>query len=201
MAMSLMEQYGLSQAHLDIDENNQLREDRITECGDTPRFLWPWEKDLVMVVVHLLPVEPLFNVVRTRYQTKHGVSFIGAPSDAGLAIEVYKILRDQLLEISRDEASPLDRRSFLTGCVDMLRYRAHEIKLQREAAQKSVMTADPGKALIVVKGAAVKAYFLKVYKPRTKPMKVSGSRVNSDAYNRCTEATADIDLDFQNKLI
>ncbi len=188
IATSIMEQYGLSQADVEMDMSGHVKKEAYKEeYGYTCRDIWPWERTLGGVVDNLFPVK--FFV-----RTATGIVFVGAASDAGMAAAVYKILRSELLRISKDEPSPALRRSFLTGCTDILYKRAQEQSEARQKPEEFSGAVDAGKALVVVKEKDLKAYVQKTY--RLHNIRARGSAHYDGAYSRGAQAGTSVSLNF-----
>jgi hypothetical protein len=192
IATKIMEEYGLSQADVEMDMSGHVRKEAYKEeYGYTCRDIWPWERTLGHVVDNLFPVK--FFV-----RTATGIVFVGAASDAGIAAAVYKILRSELLRISKSEPSPALRRSFLTGCTDILLRRAGELWKAKQEPQVFTGSVDAGKALVVVKEKDLKEYVKKTYNLHN--IRARGSAHYDGAYSRGAQAGENVNLNF-NKAI
>jgi hypothetical protein len=193
IATKIMEDYGLSQAEVEMGNDGHVKPTSFSESyGYTCRDIWPWERTLGHVVDLLFPVK--FFV-----QSGVGVVFVGATSDSSIAAAVYKILRSELLRISKNEMSPALRRSFLTGCTDILYKRAGEIWKAKQKEQETFNgSVDAGKALVVVKQNDLKTYLKQNYRFRNTRMR--GSAHYHESYSRGAEAGQKVNLNF-NKAI
>ena len=202
IANSIMRQYGLSMADVEMGADGHVKKDSFKEaCGYGARDLWPWEKSLGLVVENLLPV---------KYFTRHmkEILFVGAESDATMAAAFYGILRNELLKLSRSEPTPAFRRSFLTGCVRTLEARSKEIqennireqRASREAVENGEVRQreDEGYALVVVKGKDVAEYVAETYKLRATVSR--GSSLYAGSFERGVAAGKSVNLSFRGQL-
>lgn len=191
IAQKLMAKYGLEMAEIDLDETGHLKPENITEETLDPRQLWPWEKVLIVVISNILPVATGFH---SGYAGgRKAIAFIGTKADVAIAMEVHKILRQEILRLSRDEASELDKRSFRTGCTHILLDRSKMLKAETPKASEKT-----GKDLMVVKKNDIDAYVAGNYRPQM--IKSRGSACNNDAYARGMAAGSDMNLNFKNQL-
>lgn len=197
MATELMEKYGLEQADLDMTEDGQhIKEERVEEAFTDLKDMWPWEKALIQVTHILLAVECIYVPVYGKKGYK--VKFIGVAAEAALAVEVYKILRSELMKLSRGEGEERDRREFRTGCTSILVDRAIVIDSRRQKP-KAEQAQAASNALMVIKKTDLKAYVKEHYE--TEPVQNRGSSIkNSDAYNRGQAAGEQVNLDFHKGL-
>lgn len=200
IANSIMEKYGLDRAEVEMEADGQhIKKGGIRQSYSKPYWMAPWEKELAVVPELLLPVELIFSPT---YDNHIRLMFVGTPADGALAIEVYKILRAELLKISREEPNGASRRSFLLGCAEILRYRAADIRNARKKAEKEASggaVVDPGFALVVVKSNDVKLWVKEHIK--TKPVHNRGPQDFDDiAYGRGQEAGKHISLNFGNAI-
>lgn len=197
MAQGLLEKYGLSRAELDMAPDGHLKKDKIRQTHSKPYWMAPWEKRLSKVPGLLLPVELIFSPTPDNHLR---LLFVGTEQDAALAIEIFTILRAELLRISREEPAGISRRSFLLGCADTLVMRGHLLASERaEATKGKGSAADPGRALIVVKGNDVKEYVKNNIE--TKPVHNRGPQdFDEIAHERGKEAGKHVNLNFQKSL-
>ncbi len=195
MANSLMEKYGLSQAEIDLDATGHLKKDKITENYSKPYWMASWEKELSHVPEFLLPVSIIWHLTADRHIR---LRVVGTEQDSALAIEIYAILRKELLKISREEPDGVSRRSFLFGCAQTLRFRSSQMRREREKAERQAeggSPVDPGFALVVVKSNDIKAFVKNI--PGLKQAGVRGpSEHDPIAYQRGQKAGERINLHF-----
>jgi hypothetical protein len=188
IATNIMEKYGLSQADIEMGSDGHVKKEAYQESyGYTCRDIWPWERTLGHVVEGLFPVKFFTRASAV-------IVFVGAASDSAMAAAVYKILRSELLRISKDECSPALRRSFLTGCTDALYMRAKEQSRARQQPEQFSGSVDAGRALVVVKEKDLKEYISKTY--NFQRLKTRGSAHYDEAYARGTSAGKQVSLDF-----
>jgi hypothetical protein len=186
IARTLMDEYGLSQSDVELypeghKDAGHVKPDQMGEAeGYRCRDLWPWEKHLGFVCEGLLPV---------KYFIRGGcIVFVGATSDSGLAAEVYRILRKELLRLSLSEYGAINRRSFLSGAVETLKERVKAMNAEKAAAENT------GRALVVVKANDVALYVKKHYN-FTKGQ-IRGSRCETWSYERGRQAGHSVNLSF-----
>lgn len=198
MANSIMEQYGLSKESVEMSSDGKIRPEQVTVIKTAAQSgIMPWEKKLPRVLRYLLAVESLLDL-NTR--GAYSIQFIGLPSDAAVAREVYRILRDEIWTASRVEKVGVLRRSFAEGCVDVLNKRAWELKKAREQAERpqSLATADAGRALVVVKQNQITEIVKKRF-PGV-PVSIRGSSVVGESYQRGGAFGQKMNLDFGHAL-
>jgi hypothetical protein len=187
MAKKIMDEHGLSMSDIEMDETGHVKQNTFTEVnGYTARDLWPWEKHLSSVLKFILPVEVFLRNMQQ-------IVFVGTPSDAAMASEVFKILRSELLRISRDEETPMERRSFLDGCVVQMYRRAEEI----HESQSKPKHRTKSTALVVVKEEDLKKHMEK-YNLTSSTSR--GSRRDDEAYWRGRDAGNSVGLNFSGRL-
>jgi len=199
LATKLIEEHGLSMSQVEMSDDGHIKDSGIVENATKEWDIWPWEQGIANVVHNLIPVEYFYR----RRTKKKSIVFIGTESDSALAIEVYNIFRQELLKISRDEPSPVERRSFLQGCIDTLSSRSRDIRLKREEVitrarsktESTLKTGISGTELMIIKQKDIKEWMeenikLSMFNSR-------GSAVFGDSYNRGAIAGKSINLNFQ----
>lgn len=189
-AQKLMEQYGLSQAEIEMTaDRTHLKDESIMESTvDSSHGLYAWEKLLGVVVQYLLPVKALLR--------RRQLVFIGAASDSQMAASFYRILFMEVERLSLSEQTAVERRAFMFGCVQTLTRRARDIEIERErAAEKSeaANVVDESRALVVVKKNDVTAYVKKVYSPRRESVRGPSSE-HAEATSRGRAAGHNVNL-------
>lgn len=201
MASLLMEKHGVSMAEIDLTEVGTIKPGAFGEQRTHGKDMWPWEKDLARVPDYLLP---------TRHYYSHGVGkrksivYVGTKADAALAVEIYGILRSELLRISREEKDTLERRSFLSGCVSAIRSRALEIKRRRESQLKPMTGAKvstmTGTELMVSKTLQINEYYQEKYKHLGTMYNRGSAILSNGAYSRGQSAGNKINLGFNKSI-
>lgn len=181
MARMLMEKHNLSMADIVEKEgklSEEIREQQMVERSGAPN----WEYDLSLVCKYLFGVQSFVRIGRPSYHKS--VVFIGYETDVALAVEVYKLLKLELMGMglrwSNENPSPqltpkqalVRRFKYLDGVVIALIRRAKE--------QSALAAADANKvrALVVVKDAGI-SKFMERYKLGTSARR--GSNAHMDA--------------------
>lgn len=190
LATKLMAEHGLSMADVELEKDGHIKAGTIKEEKTELRRMDPWEKTLAGVPCGILPVECFFRSLGKDQR----IVYIGTESDAALAVEIYKVLRAELVRIGREEPTELERRSFRVGASDQLLGRAVLLRKRREAAAKAEPeAAKTGTELMVVKQGDVVAYKKGL---DLRPNRDRGSAVIGDAYSRGKAHGASMNLNF-----
>lgn len=147
-AQKLMEEYGLTQAEVEMTSDGQHIKDEayIESAVESSHGLYTWERLLGIVIEYLLPVKCF---VRRR-----AIVFIGAVSDSNMSTAFYRILFSEIQSLSKQEDNVTARRAFMYGCVKTLIARAREIAANRQKENGG----GASRALVVVKKNDVAQY-------------------------------------------
>jgi hypothetical protein len=132
-AKRLMDQHNLSMA--EVAESDQPQREEIIEHKMEERAGAPnWEYDLPRVCNNLFGTRHFISIGYPSYKRK--VVFVGYPSDVALAVEVYKLLWMEMMEMGRvwsyENPSPeltnkqrlVRRFKYIEGIVETLSYRS-----------------------------------------------------------------------------
>lgn len=204
MAKSLMTKHNLTMA--DVAEKTGVLPGAIKEEETVDRAgAMNWEYDLPWVCCKLFDVRYFINIKSRRHQRK-SVTFVGYEQDVALAVEVYKLLKMELMEMARkwgkdnmDETlSPkgmwVRKAKYLDGVVYTLVNRAAQ---QAEGLTKAEVTKVT--ALVVRKDQTIDKFISEKHKN----LKTTHRRYSDNHADAMEEGQRDgkkVSLSFKDKI-
>lgn len=158
-AKRLMAKHNLSMAEVALDSGDALSSQKIVNTSLSPRSTPPrWELELPWVCAHLFDVS--FYYRRHHMPTeKTAVVFVGYEHDVAIAIEVFKLLKMELLVMGQRwaarnlNAMRSNRFYYTLGVVDRLRDRARQASSGLNGVEENTC-----RAIVVSKEANIKRW-------------------------------------------
>lgn len=198
MAKNLMDEYHLSMADVVEKEGlgNDIKEQHLKERASPPR----WEMNLARVCDHLFATYHYESVGYPDY--KRSIVFVGYEQDVALAVEVYKLLKLELLPMGLRWAKQNDdpaltwnqnrykRCIYLEGVVQTLQHRAYEMSETLSKANAAKVTA-----LVVRKQDNAKAWANE--KHQLKSIHRRGTNMHDDAFSDGIQDGKNLSLNFR----
>jgi len=200
MAKNLMDKHNLSMADVaekEGDSFGNIKEESMKERAGAPRWEYelPWVCDALFNTKHFSRINP--------YRTeRRAVVFVGYETDVTLAVEVYKLLKLELMQMglrwSKANPSPemtpkqalVRRFKYVEGVVDTLRYRANRMSDEMSKADAAKVTA-----LVVRKDKQVAEFVKAKYELTSRRQRYTDN--NADAREAGESDGRKVSLDFK----
>jgi hypothetical protein len=187
MATKWLEENGLSMKDVEFDSDNHLKAEQLTEYKTQEYMLWPWEKNLAVVIQNLIAVQLIWMNTGRGYKK---FCWCGTKTDAELAHVMRAQLRTNLKLLASGEETPMAKRSFLQGCVNSMIVKARDLNNKRKQAENAM---NQSTALVAVKQQEVAAW-VKQQHPNLRPSIQRESEIDPQAFYRGKAAGTKVKL-------